>query len=125
MDIREMDRRLNQNAINESTLGNNPYRVSIDKEEYEEFKRWKKQKAKKPRFRDLKREGTKVKEWQSRVYDERVVLMSKYEKLSHFLATAQVGTKGMALLARQKDIMNEYLHILDERIEEFTHDRDN
>ena len=58
-----------------------------------------------------------MKEWRSRLLAERRELMRKYEKLSHFLVTADLPKEQMVLLARQKDAMYEYLSILDERIE--------
>ena len=58
-----------------------------------------------------------MKKWKIRLYEERVELMRKYEKLSHFLDTAKLEYEHLKLLREQKEVMYDYLTILDKRID--------
>jgi len=55
------------------------------------------------------------KDWYARLYEEREELMSKLIKLKHFIDTADIPD--MDLLRDQHDIMQQYVAILDRRLE--------
>lgn len=57
-----------------------------------------------------------MKPWKERLLNERAELMSKYTKLNHFRATANLDKLQMELLDKQSEIMKDYLNILDRRI---------
>ena len=60
MDTREMERQMMRdaeaNSLQYESIREAKQTISIGYDEYKEFIKWKKQKTKKPRFRDLKKD---------------------------------------------------------------------